>query len=208
MRAFSVIINNKPISKMLKLTLTCFIFCLVSFKSHAVVTITVNIPAKTLDIAGSITGTAGFKSNGGHYGFEYDVGGDGSVSGGGVVDMESFTVSSPDNSFFFAKFQAIYYTITDRAILQVFWGSDPVAEQNVTISGPIGLSYSGWSANAQTALETLASADTVAPAIIGTTSDTVLVTTVPEPSTYAAICGLSCLAIICLRKSRYYSSNA
>ena len=185
---------------MLKLTLTLAIVTMTALKSFGDITITVNIPAKTLEVAGSLTGTAGFKSNGGHYGFEYDIGGGGGVLGIGTVDLESFTVSSPDNAFFFAKFQTIAYSGTDRAIFQVFWGDDPISPQTVTVSGPTSSSYSGWSANVQTALETLALANTIAPVVIGTTSDTVLVTAVPEPSTYAAMCGLGILGIICLRR--------
>ncbi|WOO41282.1 PEP-CTERM sorting domain-containing protein [Rubellicoccus peritrichatus] len=179
----------KPISTLL------FAACCAFFANSAqgLIVLTVDATAKTFDVSGSIVGTP--QSTGPLSYLDFFSPSSGNVLGSDFMNLTAFSSSTP-NTIFSTIMVVRDFDVQDDAYMRfAINGSGPLPEQTVSMSA-IGVDYTVMEAQYQTILENLATAGTTMTVTFGTSSDTIQVTAVPEPGTYAALTGLATLGYI------------
>lgn len=165
--------------------------------AQALIIFTVDPIAKTFDVSGSIVGTP--QSTGPLSAFEFFSPSSGSVLGSDSMTLTSDTTSTPNTIFSTVLVVRDFDVQDDVYIRFLINGSGPLPEQTVTMSAA-GVDYTVMDAQYQTILENLANAGTTMSITFGTSSDSVFVTAVPEPGTYAALVGFAALGFVAWRR--------
>lgn len=183
----------------LKTTFIASVVASLSLSSvQAAINILVDTSAKTFDISGSLVATPLQLT-------PLDVlifsnADAGTSDGAGYIDITSY-ISTADTLPDLSRLSVLETGGQSYVRVDFVYDEDASSEQTIIASGT-GIDYTSLDNALQVTLETLASADTILTVDSGTSTDSILLTTVPEPSAYAALAGLIALGFVASRRTR------
>jgi hypothetical protein len=163
----------------------------------AQLSISVDPAAKTMALSGSVSGTPGFRPTPFGPRFLFTNTFSGTVLAQGQLDLTSHFSTSP------GSLSAVELFINDNSgtdLIQLsidFSFADNA--QTITAVGT-SIPYGALAPDVQTAFEGLAASSTVLNVTNGTSSDTVQLTAVPEPSSWAILAAITLLALATHRR--------